>query len=60
MPWSIHPENAQPNGVAPGGHIILELPPLHTFESKEEARQKLCEFAEAGRTDVYLIGYDRP
>jgi hypothetical protein len=58
VPWKIHPENTKPVGVPPGAHIVPELPPLFTFETRDEAEAKLRELVERGITNVYIVGYD--
>jgi hypothetical protein len=55
MPYKIHLENKEP---ASGSHIIPELPPLFTVETREDAEEALKRLVEQGITAVYAVGFD--
>ncbi len=55
MPYKIHLENKKP---VHGSHIIPELPPLFTVETREDAEAELKRLVARGVTNVYAVGFD--
>ena len=59
MPYKVHRENSVPTAEWP--HITIEMPPLATVETQEEAitaAKALMRSTEAA--DLYIVGFSRP